>query len=1617
MNHLARIFVLMIVFGLGVSVASAQVTTGTPPFGSFSGGPDVVNNANLNAHWTFPIIHKPGRGTDFDFALGYDTSVWFPTGVSGSQNWTPVAAWNWSTGAQGLTGYATYQLTNYTSRVIANCGQGGSQEIEQVWTYSNFAYVDPYNAPHSFNGSATVTIDSGCSYNEIDGFFNGGANDNSGYNFTFTANSQGGCSPSPCVVGTAGGTVFYPPVNGTFTTSKKTDSNGNTLSTTNGVFTDTLGQTALTIAGQAPNPVTLTYPYRKPDGTTGTASYTVNYRSYSVRTGFACNQISEYGPTSNSLVDNIQLPNGKKYSFQYELTPDQVHYPGDVTGRLVKVTLPTGGSISYAYTGAHDGVNCADGSTLNLTRTVSDGVTANNSTYARTLVNGSNPATTTITSPLLSYDSAANQTVLSFDANNHETSRKIYQGSATGNPLRTVNTTWGSAPLTRVTILEDGQKQQEVDPSYDNNGTLLQLLEYDWGTGSRGSLLRNTVNTLLSNSRIFNLIASQKVMDGGGIVKSRVDFAYDDPAHESTCRSAPVAGHDDTNFGCSFHNRGNQTSVTTYATDPVTPSMGVTRYKSYDQLGNVVSADLSCCQQKTWSYSTATDFAYPDSITRGSSAPVLTTSATYDLDLGLVVTSTDENGQTGTFTYDSMGRVTDLKRPDNQHVTYTYDDTNLIVQVNSPVQGAKQVVSKNYLDGLGRVIKTQVLNISGTSYSITETKYDALGRPYKTSNPHNSSAQYWTETRFDALGRVVKTILPDNGQSTVVYSLNTATTSDPASKQRKTTSDGLGRLTSVYEPDPLSGNTLTLQTSYTYNVLGNLTGVTQGLQTRTYVFDALGRVVSYTSPEASTVCYGTYSGSTCQTNGYDSFNNLVYRTDARGVVTNYLYDNLNRLVGITYPTVPSGVAAMPNVCKVNGSSSNNANVCYVYGTTPANYNNGRATSMTDPSGSESYTYDQFGNVTQLAKVIGTNTYTTRYSYNFAAELTQITYPSGRVVQQSVDSIGRLCEIAPSTTDCGTASSPFATGFGFNTANGMTGFKYGNGIFASFGFSSDRLELNCLDYSTTNRGTTCAHDSTTKFGLSYSYQTAPSNNGQIAGITDSVDGGRSATYTYDALYRLTAAVSTGSTGYPKWSISEIYDRYGNRSDQNQVVGNPPVNHVMIDALHNRITGSPYSYDGSGNMTNDGLNTLGYDGENRAVSSTVTGSSSGTYTYDGKGLRVKRVSVISGTTTTTAYIFSNSKVIAEYDNGAVPSAPTREYIYAGAKLLAKIDTSGTKYYHQDHLSNRLVTDASGTTVTQMGHFPFGESWYNVTKDKLTFTSYERDAESGNDYAKARFYISRLARFSSPDPVSGNPANPQLWNRYAYVGNDPINLTDPEGEYCMWDMEADAPPDDGGATQAECNDQGGTWVDGPGADGPTPEQALEQAMQEMLTALTQQDCGKAVDGGTGTATANLLANLSVMNPATNPTDIQYFSSASITVGPLPPPLNRPTVGGITAFGDIPGSANIVAVNSNGALVHQGFTSFTTMNSDPAGVFMNPNGFGKYQFVPGGSGSGYPPEISQAIQLGHELGHVAEAYGTPGAILSDDSSPGQSLKNTQTIENNCFPQGDAIVPSNPVG
>jgi YD repeat-containing protein len=294
-----------------------------------------------------------------------------------------------------------------------------------------------------------------------------------------------------------------------------------------------------------------------------------------------------------------------------------------------------------------------------------------------------------------------------------------------------------------------------------------------------------------------------------------------------------------------------------------------------------------------------------------------------------------------------------------------------------------------------------------------------------------------------------------------------------------------------------------------------------------------------------------------------------------------------------------------------------------------------------------------------------------------------------------------------------AATNYVSKVNYNAAAQPTSYQYGNGVQAAFSYNA-QMQLQSLSYS--NSGGTI-------FSLSYGYGSG--DNGQIQSITDGYDAGRTANYTYDAWARLKTAQTNGSANYSAWGLSFSYDRYGNRTQQMVTAGSAPANSLTFattgGALTNHADG--YSYDPSGNLLNDGQNTLSYDAEDRVLSSTGSlGSAS--YTYDGNSLRVEK----SGSNGTTIYLFSGTKVIAEYAAGAQADSPTTEYIYAGAELIASVANGTAVYYHPDQLSVRALTNSAGNLIGQQGHYPFGESWYAMnTTTKWQFTSYERDAES--------------------------------------------------------------------------------------------------------------------------------------------------------------------------------------------------------------------------------------------------------------------------------------------------
>jgi RHS repeat-associated protein len=130
-----------------------------------------------------------------------------------------------------------------------------------------------------------------------------------------------------------------------------------------------------------------------------------------------------------------------------------------------------------------------------------------------------------------------------------------------------------------------------------------------------------------------------------------------------------------------------------------------------------------------------------------------------------------------------------------------------------------------------------------------------------------------------------------------------------------------------------------------------------------------------------------------------------------------------------------------------------------------------------------------------------------------------------------------------------------------------------------------------------------------------------------------------------------------------------------------------------------------------------------------------------------------------------------------------------IRRGSALLASVSASaGTRHYVLDHLgSPRVIANQSGTILGRQSFAPFGGGG---TSDggMLQFTGHERDAATlGNstlpDYMHARFYNASWGRFLSVDPVldlKQAMKNPQGWNRYTYVFNNPLRFTDPTGKY---------------------------------------------------------------------------------------------------------------------------------------------------------------------------------------------------------------------------------------------
>jgi RHS repeat-associated protein len=1051
-----------------------------------------------------------------------------------------------------------------------------------------------------------------------------------------------------------------------------------------------------------------------------------------------------------------------------------------------------------------------------------------------------------------------------------------------GSLLETVSKTWYDIRImaAQETTYANGQSSL-TSYCYNSNEEPTETDQYDFGTTSPalapcntvgappaavyGSLLKRTVTTYAASTAM----AAQHVIDKPSMVQiydstgtnlvAQSSYTYDSPAgtvlsgivqHGTGCNCGNLTteskwlnttgGSLSTNF--TNDNTGQRLTMTD-------PNLNTTTYSYADNYSSGTPPDPT--------NAFLTMVTYPQ--TNGVSH---IEKYAYAYSSGEVTSSTDQNNQATSYKYvDNLARLTETDYPDGGKTTLTYDDAAYNPSTPSPsvtttkaITSSTNLISVSAMDGLGNLVQTRLTSDpDGTDY--TTTTYDGQAKPYQVYNPTrcnppttNCGESTWgyTTTVYDALGRTCLVAPPDATPPTsfvcpttrpadtvlTTYSGNTATTTDEAGMSRESVTDGLGRLTQVFE-DPGSSPHLNYETDYTYDPLNNLTSVNQKCgttnsaywRTRTFTYDSLSRLLCASNPEnSSAACPLTATASyTTGTTGYayDGNGNLLQKTslapDQIGTTTvtiSYCYDALNRVTGKAYTaqTCSGGLLPTPLVSYYYDQSS--------YSGLTITNGIGRRTGMADQAGTstqpgtEAWSYDSMGRTLvdqRTTNGLAPNSTTYVYLPYVDGSVNTITYPSGRKLTYITGGAERLLSVQDSTT-----SVYYGSAAHYNPAGALSSLTNGAALYSTQLYNS-RLQP-CWLYTTTGTAlatnTACTAADPTPgniLDLNYNFNLGSTDNGDVMGVTNNRSTTRSQSFFYDSLNRIMTAETTSTYATSTancWGESYFFDNNSTSTAGQGAWGNltstlPPStayngcvqesNLSVTVAANNQLT-STYCYDSAGNLVLDTACPTGsftpaysYDAENHLISTAGV-----TYTYDGDG---KRVEKSTGGTVTKIYWYDPSgQVLDETDGtGSMTNSSFNEYVFFGGQRIARRDSSNDAYYYfADHLGTSrtiaqiLAGQSTATLCYDADFYPFGGERtpiVNTCSQNYKFTGKERDSESGLDNFGERYFGSSLGRFMRPDPsnVGGDivdSENPQAWNMYSYVLNNPLNAVDADG-----------------------------------------------------------------------------------------------------------------------------------------------------------------------------------------------------------------------------------------------
>jgi RHS repeat-associated protein len=932
-----------------------------------------------------------------------------------------------------------------------------------------------------------------------------------------------------------------------------------------------------------------------------------------------------------------------------------------------------------------------------------------------------------------------------------------------------------------------------------------------------GAVANRVETTYLNNTGYLNRnilgLASAIVMKNANLqVVSKTESFFDEVAYPLE-PYGDLTGADYVDPGTSL--RGNATTVRRYF--DIAAGLYLETHAQFDQCGNNVSIwNARGIQSQTQfsstfkhAYATGTISAVPDPSGAHGSTTVFTTSIDYESSTGLPLSATDGNGQTTTFSYqddfgvvDPMKRLRKTTRPDGGWTKNDFNDVpgDLFTYTQIKQDDTKILKTYQYVDPLGRSSRT-FMSEGGSNYLATDILYDGLGRVLKNSNPYRTAQRdgvaleshtaNWTTTHYDAMGRVDLITYPDASTVQTLYEGIYTTVTDQAGKKLRQQTDALGRITRVDEPDAngnLGSVTAPVQaTYYEYGTGGNIVHVSQNGQHRYFRYDALGRLTHerqaeplatpFTTNDAQTAVNPTTNTVWTRKLIYDetlfsvSYKGLLTSMyDARQVLTQSLYDNLNRPITITYS---DGVTPTVN-------NYYDVQAFTVSGDNRTVLNKGRlaevrtAATGSVPATSQFSNFDLMGRVIQSRQTVDTNNYTLGYFYNVGGALTSELYPSGRVVTFDYDNAARVNQVASGATI-------YANSFVYGTDGTLNSLTLGNGALQSFAYNS-RLQIQSIDF--TKAGTQIQHYDY-KYGVfdpNTNTVDETKNNGQRAQVEGFIGTAKQwqQRFTYDSIGRLsTAREKRGDNSVQSYLVKYDYDIYGNRYQYQAQNGGNPFPQAWVEAgqistTNNRFT-SGITYDDAGNILTDtrfSNRQFLYDANNRQrQSANLDGSGAVISVFDGAGQRV--ATSVNGTITNINVYDASGTLVAEYGQST---------------------TNGTQYVTNDHQgSPRVITSAAGTVMARHDYLPFGEelaagvgmrtsgqAYGGLDGVQKKYAGMEKDGATGLSHTLWRKYDQTSGRWTSTDPYGGSMSvqDPQSFNRYTYVDNDPVNQTDPSG-----------------------------------------------------------------------------------------------------------------------------------------------------------------------------------------------------------------------------------------------